>query len=101
MKSREITFRGIRTGGELYSLGFNIRLPTTRGSSHSNISVLLFGKGLTRPGDLIGSVCLNQPTGTVLLQIQTLLHSTASLPHAPSPSVQEYGNEAIAPDKNA
>ncbi len=41
------------------------------------MSVLLFGKGLARPGNLIGSVCLNQPTGTVLLQIQTLLHSTA------------------------
>jgi hypothetical protein len=101
MKSREIPFGSIRTGGELYSLGFIVRLPTTRGSSQSNMSVLLFGKALTRPGDLIGSVCLNQPTGTVLLQIQTLLHSTASLPHVHSPSVREYGNEAIAPDKNA
>ena len=65
------------------------------------MSVLLFGEGLTMAGDLIGSVSLNQPTGIVLLQIQTLLHSTASLlPHAPSPSVREYGNEAISPDKN-
>lgn len=48
---------------------------------------------------MLDSLYLKQPTGTVPLQIPTVLHSTASLPHALSASVQDYGNEAMAPDK--